>query len=377
MDKIDLRRAFKAPFADTDWVKKTLFGWLWMLLGVTAPAVSGAQLEYIRSVSEGREELPEWNDFGDKWVRGLPAPRRRVHLLPARSSILDSSSMVPASSRQPSGSGELGAASLAAGCACSGSVAVVYGVAVSVLFYGGDGQLRHEGRVRRVLRVRRDPGARARTAPATSTAWLWAIVVSFAHEHRRQHPVGAVRSARSSVPAVAYLGVMITAHLFGQWAAKSYGVAQVATPVGVPGYMPPAVPTRPRRPAPPAYAPPAAPAARAPGSSALRRRHRQLPRHRAAPAAASGRTACSRRGCPRRSSAAPVAPPAPPEPPPRLRHLLRAPRLRTPSAHLQQPRRPADIVGGPSSCLSLTKQEDPVATRSRRRRHRVQTGGRV
>ncbi len=71
MDKIDLQRAFKAPFADAEWVKKTLFGWLWMLLGVTAPAVYGAQLEYIKSVSEGREDLPDWNDFGNKWVKGF------------------------------------------------------------------------------------------------------------------------------------------------------------------------------------------------------------------------------------------------------------------------------------------------------------------
>ena len=71
MDKIDLGRAFKAPFADAEWVKKTLMGWLWMLLGVTAPAVYGAQLEYIKSVSEGREDLPDWSDFGNKWVKGF------------------------------------------------------------------------------------------------------------------------------------------------------------------------------------------------------------------------------------------------------------------------------------------------------------------
>ncbi len=62
MDSIDLSRALKAPFQDSEWVKKTLMGWLWMLLGVTAPAVYGAQLDYIKSVSEGREDLPNWDD---------------------------------------------------------------------------------------------------------------------------------------------------------------------------------------------------------------------------------------------------------------------------------------------------------------------------
>ena len=73
MDSIDLGRAFKAPFADKDWVKKTLLGavfgfpFFFFLL----PAVSGAMLDYIQSVSQGREELPEWTDFGTKWVHGL------------------------------------------------------------------------------------------------------------------------------------------------------------------------------------------------------------------------------------------------------------------------------------------------------------------
>ena len=82
-------------------------------------------------------------------------------------------------------------------------------------------------------------------------AWLWAIVVSFA--------AGIVVSILAAtfigyilVPAVYYLSIMITGHLFGQWAARSYGIQQVAAPVGVPGlHARPLAPTphpQPRRP---------------------------------------------------------------------------------------------------------------------------------
>ena len=58
MNSIDIGRAFKAPFTDKDWIKKTLLGYLWMILIVTIPAVAGAQIEYIKRAAEGRDELP-------------------------------------------------------------------------------------------------------------------------------------------------------------------------------------------------------------------------------------------------------------------------------------------------------------------------------
>jgi hypothetical protein len=49
MDRIDLGRAFKAPFEDKEWVVKTLLGFLWGLLVVTIPAVIGAEHGELRS----------------------------------------------------------------------------------------------------------------------------------------------------------------------------------------------------------------------------------------------------------------------------------------------------------------------------------------
>lgn len=83
MDSIDIGRAVKAPFNDQNWISKTLLGFLWLLLGVTAPAVYGAQIEYVRGVAEGREDLPTWDDFGGKWIKGfLLAIAYFIYLLP-------------------------------------------------------------------------------------------------------------------------------------------------------------------------------------------------------------------------------------------------------------------------------------------------------
>ena len=144
MDKIDLGRAFKAPFADTDWVKKTLMGWLWMLLGVTSPAVYGAQLEYIKRVSEGREDLPDWSDFGNKWVKGfLLLVAGFIYFLPII--VSGSSSRIPviiaAASRQQRRSADW----LAGGMCLFWLFAIVYFVAVADPVLRRDGQLRREG----------------------------------------------------------------------------------------------------------------------------------------------------------------------------------------------------------------------------------------
>jgi hypothetical protein len=255
MDKIDLGRAFKAPFADTDWVKKTLMGWLWMLLGVTAPAVYGAQLEYIKSVSEGREELPDWSDFGGKWVKGfLLLIAGFIYFLPVI--VLGFIFAIPVIIAAASGSNGMGG--LAAGGMCLFWLfALVYTIAVAIIFYAATVNYALKGTFGSFFQFS-EILARVRDGSGYFNAWLWAIVVSFA--------AGLAVSILSAtfigyilVPAVSYLSVMITAHLFGQWATRSYGIQAAAAPVGVPGYVPPAGAY-----APPAYAPPAAPAAPTP-----------------------------------------------------------------------------------------------------------------
>jgi hypothetical protein len=304
MDKIDLGRAFKAPFADTDWVKKTLMGWLWMLLGVTSPAVYGAQLEYIKSVSEGREELPDWSDFGNKWVKGfLLLIAGFIYFLPVI--VLGFIFAIPVIIAAASGSNGMGG--LAAGGMCLFWLfALVYTIAVAILFYAATVNYALKGNFGSFFQFS-EILARVRDGSGYFNAWVWAIVVSFA--------AGLAVSILSAtfigyilVPAVSYLSTMITAHLFGQWATRSYGI-QAAAPVGVPGYVPPAgAYAPPAAPTPPAYAPPATPVAPAPPAAPVAPPAPYQPpvAPPAAPAAPEAPVA---------PPAAPAAPPAPYEPP--------------------------------------------------------------
>ncbi len=317
MDKIDLGRAFKAPFADTEWVKKTLFGWLWTLLVVTAPVVLGAQLDYIKSVSEGREELPNWDDFGSKWVRGfLLYLAYMIYAIPIWIAFFVL--LLPGIIAAAASNGNSGAGLFGGGMCLFSLVAIVYGIGmlffvqaatVNYAMKGTFGALFEFGGI--IARMRDGSGYFA--------AWLWAIVVGFA--------ASLAMSVLSVVPflgsivglAAVYLELMIIGHLFGQWAAKSYGVAQVAAPVGVPGYMPPAgsyaPPAQPT--APPAYTPPAPPAAPA-APPAPYEPPTAAPAPYAPPAAPVAPPAAppaAPAAPPAAAPEAPIAPPAPYEPP--------------------------------------------------------------
>jgi len=276
MDVIDLSRALKAPFQDSEWVKKTLMGWLWMLLVVTAPAVYGAQLDYIKSVSEGREELPNWDDFGAKWVKGfMLLVAGFIYTLPIW--ILFFILALPGFIAAVGSNGNAGAGLFGGGMCLFSVIAFVYAIGIAIVLYGATVNYALKGTFGALFAFS-DIMTHVRDGSGYFNAWLWAIVVSMGG--------GVIISVLSStgigyiaVPAVSYLMAMITAHLFGQWAARSYGVtapaAAYTAPVGyappappvAPAYAPPAPPVAPAPPAPPVaptYAPPAPPVAPAP-----------------------------------------------------------------------------------------------------------------
>jgi hypothetical protein len=69
---MDFGKAFSFVTADKDWLKKLAVGGLFLLLGVTLPAVVGWWVEIIHRVASGRPDpLPGWEDFGGYYVRGL------------------------------------------------------------------------------------------------------------------------------------------------------------------------------------------------------------------------------------------------------------------------------------------------------------------
>jgi hypothetical protein len=68
-------RAFSFMFEDKNWVVKILLGAIFNLLTVVLigiPFILGYLLELARNSSEGKEiPLPEWDNLGDKFTRGL------------------------------------------------------------------------------------------------------------------------------------------------------------------------------------------------------------------------------------------------------------------------------------------------------------------
>lgn len=249
MNSIDIGRAFKAPFTDKDWIKKTLLGYLWMILVVTIPAVFGAQIEYIKRAAEGRDELPEWTDFGEKWVKGFMAGLAGfIYFLPViLGGIL---AAIPVATAASAGNSQnaVGVGVLV----LYGLLALAYVIAVTLFFYAA---LTHYAMTDRF-------GAffefgeifkRLRTG-GYFTAWLFAWVISIAGSVVTSVFTTAFRGLGAVVsPAVSFLALMMTGNLLGQYASKAYGVARA------PASMTPS-PTYPPATAPPAYAPPTAPA---------------------------------------------------------------------------------------------------------------------
>jgi len=252
---IDIGRAFKAPFEDTDWVSKTLLGFLWGLLGVTAPAVYGAQLDYISGVASGDERLPDWSDFGRKWVEGFMVfLAGLLYFLPVV--VLGFVFVVPpiiALVSANDDSGALGAV-LGGGLCIFWVIALMYSIVISVFFAAAMTN----------YAMRRNFGsffdfagimALVRGGTGYFTAWLYTILIAFVGS-----AIVSVLSATGIgavlAPAVAYLVAMISGHVLGQWARQAFGVqtivASTAGPSGYPQASPPVPPAPPVAPGPPA-----------------------------------------------------------------------------------------------------------------------------
>ncbi len=67
---MDIMNAIKKPF--TDW-KKFLIGFLLGIIPIVNFIVVGYGLEIIRNVLNNNKKLPEWKNYGDKFVQGLLA----------------------------------------------------------------------------------------------------------------------------------------------------------------------------------------------------------------------------------------------------------------------------------------------------------------
>jgi hypothetical protein len=69
---MDFGRGLRFPFGDQQWVSKVLIGTLISLVPILNLAATGYMLDVTRAVVGGRDTpLPEWDNLGEKFVRGL------------------------------------------------------------------------------------------------------------------------------------------------------------------------------------------------------------------------------------------------------------------------------------------------------------------
>ncbi|MEA3441044.1 MAG: DUF4013 domain-containing protein [Chloroflexota bacterium] len=69
---MDIGKSFRFVFEDKDWVSKLLIGVLVSLVPILNFAFMGYLVQLVLNVSEGiAHPLPDWSDFGDKFVKGL------------------------------------------------------------------------------------------------------------------------------------------------------------------------------------------------------------------------------------------------------------------------------------------------------------------
>jgi hypothetical protein len=69
---MDIGKSFSFVFEDKDWVKKLGIGALVSLVPILNFAWTGYTIKLLRNVGDEQDEpLPDWSDFGDKFVKGL------------------------------------------------------------------------------------------------------------------------------------------------------------------------------------------------------------------------------------------------------------------------------------------------------------------
>ena len=69
---MDIGKSFSYPFEDDDWISKLFLGAVVSLVPILNFAWTGYTVGIVRNVSDGVSlPLPEWSDFGDKFVKGF------------------------------------------------------------------------------------------------------------------------------------------------------------------------------------------------------------------------------------------------------------------------------------------------------------------
>ena len=121
---MDIGKSITYPFEDKEWAKKLLLGIIISIVPILNFAWIGYMLRTMRNVYDGAETLlPDWSEFGDKFVKGLLVSIASfIYSLPAWIVLIPAGLLwiIPALSRDQSTAqtmaGLVGVATLIGGC---------------------------------------------------------------------------------------------------------------------------------------------------------------------------------------------------------------------------------------------------------------------
>ncbi len=69
---MDIGKSFSYPFEDDDWLSKLFLGAIVSMVPILNFAWTGYTVDIVRNVIDGVSlPMPEWSDFGDKFVKGF------------------------------------------------------------------------------------------------------------------------------------------------------------------------------------------------------------------------------------------------------------------------------------------------------------------
>ena len=68
---MDIIESVKFPSTDVGWIKKILIGGILLIIPIINLIIGGYYIKTLRGSIEGKPGLPEWDDWGDLFIKGL------------------------------------------------------------------------------------------------------------------------------------------------------------------------------------------------------------------------------------------------------------------------------------------------------------------
>ena len=68
---MDIVENIKYPTTDSEWIKKILIGGILLIIPIINFIIGGYYIKTLRGSIEGKPGLPEWDDWGDLFIKGL------------------------------------------------------------------------------------------------------------------------------------------------------------------------------------------------------------------------------------------------------------------------------------------------------------------